>query len=98
MKAIVVRALGGPEVMKIEDKTDLAPSGYEVLVQVKAAGVNPVEAYIRSGSYPLSPALPYTPGSDAAGVVLAVGGSVHRFKAGDRIYAFGSLSGTYAQQ
>lgn len=98
MKAIVVHALGGPEVMKLEEKPDLKPGPHEVLIQVKAAGVNPVEAYIRSGMYPVQPPLPYTPGNDAAGVVLALGTGVHGFKVGDRVYSFGTLSGAYAQQ
>jgi NADPH2:quinone reductase len=98
MKAIVVHAFGSPEAMVLEEKPDLKPTGTEVLVQVKAAGVNPVEAYIRSGMYPVSPKLPYTPGNDAAGLVLAVGPGVHGFKPGDRVYTFGTLSGAYAQQ
>ena len=98
MKAIVVHAFGGPEQLKLEEKPDLVPSGKEVLIQVKAAGVNPVEVYIRSGNYPAVPHLPYTPGNDAAGVVLAVGAGEHRFKPGDRVYTFGTVSGAYAQQ
>jgi NADPH2:quinone reductase len=98
MKAIIVEQLGGPEVLVLKDVPDLKPTAGQVLVQVKAAGVNPVEAYIRSGSYPRKPSLPYTPGGDAAGLVLAVGTGVTRFKSGDRVYAFGAHSGAYAQQ
>jgi NADPH2:quinone reductase len=98
MKAIVVRELGPESVLKIEEKPDLSPAAGEVLVDVKAIGVNPVEAYMRSGMYPSKPPLPYTPGNDAAGTVLKVGEGVARFKAGDRVYSFGSRSGSYASQ
>ena len=64
-----------------------------MLVDVKAAGVNPVDTYIRSGQYAFLPPLPYTPGSDAAGVVAAVGSDVHGFKVGDRVYISGTVDG-----
>ena len=86
MKAVRVREFGPPEVMKLEEMADLKPEAGEVLVRVKAVGVNPVEVYIRSGTYGNLPALPYTPGSDAAGVVKAVGAGVSRVSPGDRIY------------
>lgn len=98
MKAIVVESLGGPEVLVLKEVPDLTAGPGQVLVQVKAAGVNPVEAYIRSGTYPRKPTLPYTPGADAAGVVLGVGAGVSKFKVGDRVYSFGAHSGAYAQQ
>jgi NADPH2:quinone reductase len=66
-------------------------------VGVHAAGVNPVETYIRAGTYALKPPLPYTPGGDAAGVITAVGEHVTRFKEGDRVYTAGTISGAYAQ-
>jgi NADPH2:quinone reductase len=69
-----------------------------VLVAVKAAGVNPVDAYIRSGTYPLKPDLPYTPGFDGAGIIQTVGGNVKGFSPGDRVYISGSLTGTYAEE
>jgi NADPH2:quinone reductase len=68
------------------------------LVAVKAIGVNPVEVYIRAGTYPRKPELPYTPGTDAAGVVEAVGPGAEGFKAGDRVYVYGAVAGVYAQQ
>ena len=98
MKAIRVHEFGGPEVLKLEDVPDLQPAPGQVVVQVRAAGVNPVEAYIRSGTYAVKPNLPYTPGNDAGGVVLAVGEGVKRVKKGDRVYVSGSLSGAYAEQ
>src|ERR1039458_358216 len=89
MKAIRVHEFGGPEVMKLEDVPDLQPGPSQVVVRIHAAGVNPVEAYVRSGSYPQKPTLPYTPGTDAGGVVMAVGSGVKGVKAGDRGYPSG---------
>ncbi len=97
MKAIIVREFGEPEVMKLEDVTMREPSGTQVLVRVEAVGVNPVETYIRAGTYPNVPPLPYTPGKDAAGVVESVGQDVKKFKPGDRVYTADSAIGTYAQ-
>jgi NADPH2:quinone reductase len=97
MKAIRVRELGPPEVMKLEEAADLTPGAGQVLVRVKAAGVNPVDTYIRSGTYAFKPSLPYTPGMDGAGTVEAVGPGVSGVKPGDRVYIAGSASGTYAE-
>ena len=101
MKAIRVQQFGDPSVMKLEDIADRPPSSRQVLVNIEAAGVNPVDAYIRSGNYAALPTLPYTPGADAAGVVASVGGDVHEFKQGDRVYVSGSAdgraSGAYAE-
>jgi NADPH2:quinone reductase len=97
MKAIRVREFGEPEVMKIEEIEDPTPGAGEVVVNIKAVGVNPVETYIRKGIYGDIP-LPYTPGTDAAGVVESVGENVTEFKPGDRVYTSGSLTGTYAQK
>lgn len=98
MQAIRVHQFGEPEVMKLEEVPDLKPGPGQVVVQVKAVGVNPVDTYIRSGMYARKPNLPYTPGSDAAGDVQAVGEGVTRVKVGDRVYVAGSLSGAYAAQ
>jgi len=98
MKAIRVREFGGPEVLRIEDLPDPEPGRGELLVRVLAAGVNPVDAYRRSGQYASLPKLPYTPGSDAAGVVEATGAGVERVKPGDRVFTAGTLSGAYAQK
>ncbi|HEX4047649.1 MAG TPA: NADPH:quinone reductase [Elusimicrobiota bacterium] len=97
MKAIVVRAFGGPEVLRLKDVPAPAPGAGRVLVAVKAIGVNPVEAYIRAGTYPRKPELPYTPGTDAAGVVEAVGTGAAAFKPGDRVYVY-ALAGAYAEK
>ncbi len=98
MKAIRVHEFGGPEVMRAEDISDLQPGAGQVLVTVKAAGVNPVDVYIRSGQYAKKPELPYTPGMDAAGMVESIGPEVATVRQGDRVYVAGSLSGTYAGQ
>jgi len=98
MKAIRVREFGPPEVMKPEDVPDPAPGPKQVLVKVKAAGINPVDAYVRSGSYARKPALPYTPGSDAAGVVEAVGAGASRVAIGERVYISGTSTGAYAEK
>ena len=73
MRAIVVREFGGPDVMHVEERPTPKPGPGEVLVRVHAAGVNPVDAYIRSGTYARKPTLPYVPGSDGAGEVESVG-------------------------
>ena len=93
MRAIRVHQFGDPSVMKIEDVAERAVGAAQVLVSVKAAGVNPVDTYIRSGNYASLPSLPYTPGADAAGVVEAVGGDVRDFKSGDRVYISGTVDG-----
>jgi NADPH:quinone reductase-like Zn-dependent oxidoreductase len=93
MKAIHVRKFGGPEVLRLEDVPELRPGPGEIVVRVKAAGVNPVDAYIRSSTYARKPTLPYTPGADAAGVVESVGEGVARVAAGDRMYLAGDAMG-----
>jgi len=103
MKAIRVREFGGPEVLRLEDAPDLIPSADQVLVRIRAAGVNPVDAYIRTGTYARKPSLPYTPGSDGAGDVEALGAEVRHIAVGDRVYiaGFGGYQagvGTYAER
>ena len=97
MKAIQVHAFGGPEVLKLEEVPTPKPSTGEVLVRVHAAGVNPYDTYMRAGTYALKPPLPYTPGSDAAGVVEAVGDGIKKVKQGDRVYTAKTLTGAYAE-
>jgi NADPH2:quinone reductase len=97
MKAIRVHKFGEPEVMRLEDVPDPQPDATQVVVRVQAAGVNPVETYVRSGAYARQPELPYTPGSDAAGTVEAVGDGVRHLKSGDRVYIDASVTGTYAE-
>ena len=98
MKRIRVHEFGGPEVLKLEDAEVPVPQFEEVVVQVKAAGVNPYDTYMRSGAYGArNPALPYTPGSDAAGIVHAAGASVTGWAVGERVYTTGTSSGAYAE-
>jgi len=104
MRAIRVHQLGGPEVLTIDNAVaDPAPGAGEVLVRVRAAGINPVDAYIHTGNYARKPALPYTPGFDGAGEVEAVGPGVTGFTRGDRVYIAGpgntiAGAGTYAEK
>jgi NADPH2:quinone reductase len=96
MKAIRVEEFGGPEVMKLVELPPPEPGPGQVLVRMHAAGVNPVETYIRAGTYPRKPALPFTPGNDGAGVIEQVGSEV-KLRPGARVYTAGSISGTYAE-
>jgi NADPH:quinone reductase len=98
VKAIRVHEFGGPELMRLEEVPDPTPGAGEVVVRVRAAGVNPVDTYIRSGTYATKPGLPYTPGSDAAGVVETVGSGVRSVKPGDKVYTSGTVSGAYAER
>lgn len=98
MKAIRLHEFGEPELMKLEDIEEPAVGEGEVLIEVRAVGVNPVDTYIRAGAYPKKPQLPYTPGFDAAGVVETADPGVRAFKAGDRVYTFGTVSGSYAEK
>lgn len=97
MKAIVIVEFGGPEVLSLNEIETPSPADGQVLVRVKASGVNPVDTYIRSGIHAVKPKLPYTPGKDGAGVVEAVGPGVRRFAPGDRVYVADTLTGSYAE-
>src|ERR1700676_1540445 len=97
MKAIVVHEFGGPEVLKLEDVPTPRPAAGKVLVRVRAAGVNPYDTYMRNGTYAVKPPLPYTPGSDGAGTVEAVGTGITKVKAGDRVYVAKTVTGAYAE-
>ena len=98
MKAICVRAFGGPEALELCEVPDLQPGPGQIVVRLMAAGVNPVETYIRTGNYGRLPEWPYTPGSDGAGVIAAVGADVPGdLRPGQRVWVAGSLSGTYAE-
>ncbi len=97
MKAIRVHEFGGPEVLRLEEVPTPRPGSGQVLVRIHAAGVNPYDTYMRSGTYAVKPPLPYTPGSDGAGVVEAVGEGVNRVKPGDRVYTAKTVTGAYAE-
>jgi NADPH:quinone reductase len=97
MKAIVVDEFGGPEVMNLKEIPTPKPGAGQVLVRIHAAGVNPYDTYMRAGTYAIKPPLPYTPGSDGAGVVEAVGDGVKKIKSGDRVYTAKTVTGAYAE-
>ncbi|MEP6887034.1 MAG: NADPH:quinone reductase [Nitrospirales bacterium] len=98
MKAIRVHEFGDPQVMRLEEVPDPKPGPGQVVVRVYAAGVNPVETYIRAGVYSREAPLPYTPGTDAAGVVEAVGEGVSQVTEGERVYTAGTITGAYAER
>jgi NADPH:quinone reductase len=95
MKAIRVVQFGGPEVLQLKNVPDPEPGPKQVLIHVRAVGVNPVETYIRAGRYP-DLALPFTPGTDAAGEVAKMGALVRHLAVGARVYTSGSVTGAYA--
>ena len=97
MKAIRVHEFGGPEVLKLEEVPTPTPAPGQVLVRIHGAGVNPYDTYMRSGAYGSgNPALPFTPGSDASGLVESVGTDVELMP-GDRVYTTGTITGAYAE-
>ena len=100
MRAVRLSEHGGPEVLGVEDADRPDPGDGELLVEVLAAGVNPVDTYFRDGSYePV--ALPFTPGVDVAGVVVELGEGVEGFESGDRVFGTGignaGYQGAYAE-
>ena len=97
MKAIVVHEFGGPEALKLEEVPTPKPAAGQVLVRIHGAGVNPYDAYMRAGTYAVKPPLPYTPGSDGAGIIEAVGDGVKKVKKGDRVYTAKTVTGAYAE-
>src|SRR5712691_2066055 len=97
MKAIRVSEYGSPAVLKLEEVPTPQPGPNQVLVRNHAVGVNPVDTYLRTNTDNRGPKLPYTPGSDAAGVVEAVGAGVTGVKARDRVYVGGTSTGAYAE-
>ncbi len=102
MKAILVREFGGPEVLTLRERPDPMPGAGQVRVRVHAAGVNPFDTYMRTGTYAIKPPLPYIPGADAAGVVDAVGRDVRDVVVGARVYLSGTADhrsyGAYAER
>jgi NADPH2:quinone reductase len=102
MKAILAHRFGGPEVLALEDVPDPQPSTGQVLVGVRAVGVNPYDTYMRSGGYAIQPPLPYSPGADGAGVVEAVGPGATPIEVGTRVFFGGTAAhkayGAYAEK
>src|SRR3954465_7535640 len=95
MNSIRVHKTGGPEVLRIEEIPDPAPGPGELLVNIEAIGVNFIDIYQREGLYTVP--RPFTPGSEAAGTVRALGTGVTEFKVGDRV-ASQSMRGAYASR
>jgi NADPH2:quinone reductase len=95
MKAIRVQKFGGPEVLQLKNVPDPEPGPNQILINVQAIGVSPIETYLRGGRNP-NMALPYTPGTDAAGEVAKIGARVHHVNVGARVYTSGSATGAYA--
>lgn len=102
MKAIRAHSFGGPEVLRYEDVDEPVPGPGEVVVDVRAAGVNPADTYMRTGTYAIIPDLPYTPGGDAGGIVSAVGAGVEGLAVDDSVFVGTGLSfdltGCYAEK
>ena len=96
MKAVLCKELGPPEKLVIEEMPSLAPAANEVHIAVSACGLNFADILIIEGKYQERPPLPFTPGSEVGGEVLAVGAEVTGFKSGDRVMA--RCSGGYAQE
>ena len=94
MRAIQITATGGPEVLTLHELPDPTPGPGQALIRVEAAGVNFIDVYFREGRYP-SP-LPFVPGQEAAGTVVALGSSVDTVAVGDRV-AWCGVPGTYAE-
>jgi len=96
MKAVVVHQFGGPEVLKYEDAPRPQPKENEILVRVIAAGVNPVDTYVRSGEFGAAATLPLIPGRDIAGIVEELAPGATKFKKGDAVYG-NVRNGGYAE-
>ncbi len=102
MQAIQAHSFGGPEVLQLDEIDDPVPGPGEIVIDVRAAGVNPADTYMRTGTYAIVPDLPYTPGGDAGGVVSAVGAGVEALAVGDPVFVSTGLSfdltGCYAEK
>jgi len=93
MRVAVCRELGPPEVLELEERETPIPGPGQLVLDVRAAGVNFVDGLFVAGQYQIKPPLPFTPGSEVAGVVLAVGEGVERFAPGDPVIAMPGLGG-----
>jgi NADPH:quinone reductase len=93
-RAVIVRELGGPDVLKLEERAALAPAAGQVVIRNEAIGLNFVDVYQRTGLYKM--ALPMTPGGEGAGTITSVGDGVTDLKAGDRVLYSGN--GAYADE
>lgn len=97
MKAILCKSWGLPDTLVVEELPDVVPGPGEVAIDVQAAGVNFPDVLIIQNKYQFKPELPFTPGSELAGVIRAIGEGVTHLKAGDKVLAFVS-QGAFAQQ
>lgn len=97
MKALICREYGPPENLSVQDMPDLQPGPGEVVVRVRAAGVNFPDALIVQNLYQFKPTPPFSPGGETAGEVLAVGEGVQRVKVGDKVIAL-TIWGGFAEQ
>jgi NADPH:quinone reductase-like Zn-dependent oxidoreductase len=99
MKAVRVHRFGPPEVIALEDVPKPEPSNGEVVVEVKAAGIGPWDALIRSGKSALPQPLPLVLGSDLSGVIDSIGPGVEQFKVGDEVFGVTNerFTGAYAE-
>src|SRR5690242_7886798 len=95
MRAIRVHETGGPEKLQLDEIPDPTPANGELLIDVKAIGLNFIEVYLREGLYPMP--RPFIPGTEACGVVAAVGPGVDEFKVGDVVVSQ-SVKGSYAER
>src|SRR5437667_1418304 len=99
MKAVRVHRFGPPEVIALEDVPKPEPNNGEVVVEVKAAGIGPWDALIRSGKSALPQPLPLVLGSDLSGVIDSIGPGVEQFKVGDEVFGVTNerFTGAYAE-
>jgi NADPH2:quinone reductase len=93
VKAVLCKAFGPPESLVVEETPSPIAGPGEVVISVKAAGVNFPDVLIIQNKYQVKPALPFSPGSEVAGIVKSVGDGVTRFKAGDEVFAFTTYGG-----
>ncbi|WP_413698744.1 NADPH:quinone reductase [Psychromonas sp. KJ10-10] len=96
MKAIQAQDYG--EQFQLNECPDLTVADGQILISIKAAGVNPVDTYIAAGTNNYTTTFPHTPGKDATGVILALGANVDGFQVGQRVYCAGTLTGASAEQ
>jgi NADPH:quinone reductase-like Zn-dependent oxidoreductase len=100
MRAVIQNAVGGPDVLFVAEEPDPSPGPGEVLVRVRAAGINPVDGAVRGGFYPLLGEPPFILGWDVSGTVEALGPGVSAFKRGDEVFGmprFPKQAGAYAE-
>jgi NADPH2:quinone reductase len=97
MRAVICRAWGEPEGLVVEDVAPPTPGPHEVVIDVKATGVNYADAIMVAGRYQTRPAFPFSPGLETGGTVARCGPGVTRFKAGDRVMAI-LAHGGFAEQ